>query len=57
MIEALFKKLRCKVTQIGNVIREQKLLLRDEELDPTGYEHFLPHLSKKRSDIRLQNQG
>ncbi|MFQ6123118.1 MAG: thiamine-phosphate kinase [Candidatus Heimdallarchaeota archaeon] len=41
MITGVFQELGSKVTQIGEVIRERKILLGDEELDPTGYEHFV----------------
>lgn len=41
MIAGLFQKLGSKVTQIGEVIKERKILFGDEELDPIGYEHFV----------------
>ena len=40
-VESLFQKLGSKITQIGEVIRERKILYDDEKLDPIGYEHFL----------------
>ncbi len=40
MVEKLFKQMNCTITQIGEVVTEQNILLGGEKIDSTGFEHF-----------------